>query len=389
MGEFIGFDFGGRKSEVFFARGILNSESGIIGYIDNELHTRGEKNLFVFDNNTYHLFGLSVKNRGSSKRRDKRDSEDRCVVLPPGESSKNWKSVSLILKSAVETGLGRNGTIIGIGGGVIGDLAGFAASVYMRGCSLILVPTTLLAMVDASIGGKTGFDFMGLKNMVGSFYPASRIYMDVDSIGYLPKREYLCGLAEAIKTAMLGDGELFDLLENRREDVIARKREVVEEVVRRAVMVKGKIVEEDPRESGKRAWLNLGHTFAHALEAVNEFKGINHGEAVAWGLGRAIELGLELGLTDRAYASRVIALLRAYGFVLEFPAGKEFVYKQDGIRDDEWDPKRVIYDPVGMIRAMYGDKKSKKGKLRFVLQRDLCDNLIVEDVDERTIIGIL
>ncbi len=378
MENLIEFNFGGRKSEVIFTEEIFGGADGVVGYIAKRLSGEGENTLFVFDENTYRLFGPGER-FGEGKR---------CVVLSPGESSKRWGSVRLILESAVKIGLDRSGTVVGVGGGVVGDLAGFAASVYMRGCSLVLVPTTLLAMVDASLGGKTGFDFMGFKNMIGSFYPASEIFVDVRSLEFLPQREYLCGIAEVIKTAMLGDAELFSILENKRRAIVAREVDVVKEIVRRSVMVKGKIVEEDPRESGKRAWLNLGHTFGHALEAVNAFKGINHGEAVAWGLAKAMRLGVKLGITDNDYANRVIRLLESYGFVSEF-RGAKGGYGDVRATGEDGNLSAVAFDPRGIIRAMYGDKKKKGGKLRFVLQRNLCDNLIVEGVNEGAIWEIL
>jgi 3-dehydroquinate synthase len=240
------------------------------------------------------------------------------LILPPGENHKNWDSVTKIVRKAFERNLDRTSTLVGAGGGVIGDMTAFAASLYMRGTGLLLHPTTLLSMVDASLGGKTGIDFDSFKNSIGTFYPATEIHIDPTVVSTLPDREYLCGLAEVIKSAMIGDADLLLLLENRRERILSREPGLVRELIERSLTVKGKIVEEDFTEKGVRAWLNLGHTFGHALETVTGFK-ISHGEAVAWGIGRALTLGVKLGITDTAYRKRIRDLLTAYGYSLEIP----------------------------------------------------------------------
>lgn len=262
----------------------------------------------VMDSNTASLFGGGAAN---------------AVCLPAGEKAKEWASVHAILTRCAESGMGRDGTLAGIGGGVICDITAFAASLYMRGCRLVLVPTTLLAMVDASLGGKTGIDFMGYKNLVGTFYPAHRIVIALEAVKTLPQREYISGLAEVIKTALIGDPDLLVLLETARDRVLAREPAVVEEMIRRSLAVKGRIVQEDPREKGIRAFLNLGHTFGHALESATGFTLWTHGEAVAWGIGRALSAGTRFGMTDPAFARRVRTLLRGYGYRLEADAGFE------------------------------------------------------------------
>ena len=260
----------------------------------------------VLDSNTAALFGAGAPNQ---------------VRLQAGEMAKHWESVHTVLFRCAESGLGRDATIAGIGGGVICDITAFAASLYMRGCRLVLVPTTLLAMVDASLGGKTGIDFLGYKNLVGTFYPAHRIVIAARAVKSLPDREYLSGLAEVIKTALIGDADLLRLLETGRERILSREPAVVEEMIRRSLAVKGRIVQEDPRENGIRALLNLGHTFGHALESATGFAGWTHGEAVAWGIGRALSAGIRFGMTDPAFARRVRTLLRAYGYRMQADAG--------------------------------------------------------------------
>ena len=302
--------------------------------------------LAVFDAATHRLFGSAF-------------TPARSVALPAGERSKRWRSVEEVLARAADLGLGRDGAFLGVGGGVVCDITAFAASLYMRGCGLTLAPTTLLAMVDASLGGKTGIDFRGLKNLVGTFHPASLLLICPTALATLPDREYRSGLAEVIKTAVVGDAALFDLLERRREAVMDRDPDLLAEVVRACLRVKGAICEADPREDGRRMVLNLGHTFGHALESWAGFRGWTHGEAVAWGMGRAAVLGVALGATDPSFAHRLGGLLAAYGYRLEAKVGLR-----------ELGP------------ALRLDKKRRDGRLRFVVPRGPGDVTVIEAADE-------
>ena len=313
MSSTLSFSIGGARTEVVFSARVAFGEPAVT----------------VFDAHTRALFGAGTANS---------------VTLPAGESSKSWPSVQAVLEECTARGMGRDGEVAGVGGGVVCDITAFAASLYMRGCRLTLVPTTLLAMVDAALGGKTGIDFLGYKNLVGTFYPASRLIIAASAVQSLPEREYLSGLAEVIKTALIGDAELLAFLEAERAAVRAREPRVVEEMIRRSLVVKGRIVEEDPRESGIRALLNLGHTFGHALETAAGFTGWTHGEAVAWGMGRALAAGVRMGITDSGFARRVEALLRGYGFRLEAPFGYE-----------------------ALRPGLEHDKKRREGVLRIVI----------------------
>lgn len=277
-------------------------------------------------------------------------------VWPAGEDAKTWPQIDAALSRGLDLGLGRDSTWAGVGGGVVTDMAAFAASLYMRGVGLVLVPTTLLAMVDAALGGKTGIDYHGLKNLVGTFYPARELRLCPPLLGTLPERDFRSGLAEVIKHAFLADADLLHLLETRADSVLARDADCLHELVLRAVKVKAGIVERDFRETGERAHLNLGHTFGHALEAAMGFDGSwTHGEAVAWGMGRALDLGLALGLTDPSWRQRALALLVRYGFRLEAPGA----------------------DPEVLLRAMTHDKKKAGGRVRFVLQKAQGQTLVV------------
>ncbi len=278
------------------------------------------------------------------------------LVLPAGERHKNKDSLERILHACVNAALGRDDTVAAFGGGVVCDIAAFAASVYMRGIGLILVPTTLLAMVDASLGGKTGINFRGYKNLAGSFYPASEVIICADVLGSLPEREYRSGLAEVIKSALLGDEELLTLLEQRREEVLDRDgpSSVTGELISRSILVKADYVSRDLKESGVRAFLNLGHTFAHALETTAGLGSWSHGEAVAWGIAKAMEAGRSAGFTDPLYADRVLKLLDAYGYRTG-PCGE---------------------DGKVLMEAMKQDKKKREGELRFVLQKRCCETFL-------------
>jgi 3-dehydroquinate synthase len=297
-----------------------------------------------------------------------KDSEIPSLVLDAGERSKLWPSIEGILNKAVSLELGRDCRFVGLGGGVVCDMTAFASSVYMRGCKISLVPTTLLAMVDASIGGKTGIDFAGYKNLVGSFYPADRIHISVDTLSTLPEREYKSGLGEVMKHALLGAEDLLDILEDQPGRVAARDPSVIEACISRSLDIKGDIVEQDLVESGVRAHLNFGHTFAHALESVAGFGVFSHGEAVAWGIIRALKAGVLAGVTDAAYAERVHALFQQY----EYRTGAL--------------PEGITADSI--LQAMKRDKKRQRGNLRFILQRGFGET-IVTTLDEEVVRTVL
>jgi 3-dehydroquinate synthase len=329
MGETVSYTVGSGTSTLIFS-----GEPPLLEDRPDRLH--------IFDHNTAALFPRVPP--GS-------------VVLSPGEGSKAWMSVETILRAAFELRLARDSVFVGVGGGMVCDIASFAASLYMRGTGLELVPTSLLAMVDAAFGGKTAINFDGRKNMVGTFYPAGKVHVSAALLRDLPEREFLSGLAEVIKSAMLGDPELFSLLETRGPGILAanarRDAPLMLDLARRSLLVKARFVAEDPTEKGVRAFLNLGHTFAHGLESATNFSRFTHGEAVAWGILRALDAGLSLGITDPAYAARARRVLTA----LPYPA-------------------EVSGVPAGeIILAMGQDKKKKEGRVRFVLQRGLADTL--------------
>jgi len=227
----------------------------------------------------------------------------------PGEQHKNLASVQQALEAALEAGLDRKSRFVAFGGGVTTDMTGFAAASYLRGVSWLGLPTTLLSMVDASVGGKTGVDLGPAKNAVGAFWQPSAVLCDVDYLKTEPERGYQSALSEVVKTAIIGDPELFGLLEREAAGIVARDAELLTDIVRRCIRVKARIVSADPREAGLRAVLNLGHTVGHAVEAQAGYERLTHGEAVGLGLVAALRIGEKLGHTPRELAERTRKLL--------------------------------------------------------------------------------
>ena len=263
------------------------------------------------------------------------------TIIPAGETHKTVETVMSIWRAALEAGLDRKSTIVALGGGVVGDLAGFAAATFMRGIHWIAVPTTLLAMVDASLGGKTGFDLPEGKNLVGAFHPPRLVLADPETLSTLPERELRAGLAEVVKHGVIADPGLYELCAGGWETVASR----LPEIVRRGMGVKVKIIEADPYEQGVRAALNFGHTVGHALELVSGF-GLLHGEAVAVGMVAEARLAERLAVAGHGLSEALAETLSALGLPVEVPENL----------------------PRGeLIRAMNVDKKKAAGVVRFAL----------------------
>ena len=295
------------------------------------------------------------------------------VIINAGEENKTLDSVLSIIKSALDKSFSRGCRFIAIGGGVISDMTAFASSLYKRGAKLEIVPTTLLSMADACIGGKTGCDFDNYKNMIGTFYPASKLHFCTDFILSLNETEYLSGLAEVIKTSMLYAPKLFQILKTEHEKIKAKDKEQLYQIVKRCALAKSNIVEKDISETGLRKQLNLGHTFGHALESVAGFGKISHGQAVAWGLGRAIELSCKLGLCEEDYKTDVFELLNLYGYSTEnLP---KIIADKENVQEN-------------LIKAMKQDKKNDANGITFILQREI-NSTLIETVAEKDILSVL
>ncbi len=266
------------------------------------------------------------------------------VDLEPGEAHKHIASVERIWRAALAGSVDRQATFVALGGGVVSDMTGFAAATWMRGVRWLGIPTTLLAMVDASVGGKTGVDLASAKNAVGAFWQPSAVLCDVDYLSTESRRGFVGALAEVVKSALIGDPELFELLDVNAERIAGRDPELTAALVRRTIRVKARIVSQDERESGLRAVLNLGHTVGHALEAQAGYTALSHGEAVSLGLVAALRLGERLGRTPSSLTERTVQLLERLGL-----------------------PSTLSGQPLAAAASLIGhDKKRAGSSVRFV-----------------------
>jgi 3-dehydroquinate synthase len=284
------------------------------------------------------------------------------VAVPAGEGSKSLATAGELYEQLATLAADRKTPVLAVGGGVVGDLAGFVAATYNRGLPLLMVPTTLLAMVDSSVGGKVGINLPQGKNLVGAFHQPAAVWIDTSFLATLPDREYRSGLAEVVKYGVILDAELFAWLEQNADAVLAREPAAVGRVVARSCRLKADVVERDEREeTGLRMVLNYGHTFAHAFEAVGGYGAWLHGEAVAAGMMCASRLAERRGLIQAEVTERQAALLTRFGL----PTA----------RRPEWDADRLI-------EAMRRDKKNVGGRLRFVLPTRLGQVAPFDDVPE-------
>lgn len=270
--------------------------------------------------------------------------ETTAVVVPPGEAQKNLGTVEQIYRALLADRLERQSPVVALAGGVIGDMAGFVAATYRRGVPFVQVPTTLLAMVDSSVGGKTGFNVPEGKNMIGAFYQPHQVVVDPEVLTTLPSRELRCGLAECVKHAMIRDASLFEWTGSVSKSLLEIDVDVLSELVKRNVEIKAAVVMEDPLEHGVRAHLNFGHTFAHAIEATSGYGEILHGEAVALGMLAATRTAIEAGLCEEGVFSELEATLRALGLATRGALAEDDVLLAS-MRHD----KKVVDDRVRLV----------------------------------------
>lgn len=303
--------------------------------------------------------------------------KDVLLILGSGEPFKTIESVLAICKAAIDSNAKRSAVFTGIGGGVITDMTAFAASIFKRGATCELVPTTLLSMVDAAIGGKTGCDFDSYKNMIGSFFPAQKIHIISSFIQSLPENEYRSGMAEVVKTALLYSKELFEKLASKPEILQNRKDPLVEEMIKICVNAKAAVVEQDLTEKNIRMQLNLGHTFGHALETRAGLGKVSHGDAVAWGMARAAELSKKIGLCTENYVQTVKSALSSFGWETQ---------PMHSALDGKFASEKEA--ALSLFEAMKKDKKNASNKVRFVLQEDVGETVITE-VDEKDVLSVL
>jgi 3-dehydroquinate synthase len=284
-------------------------------------------------------------------------------ILPDGEQHKTLQTAGWVFDELVGKRLNRDATVLALGGGVIGDIAGFAAACYQRGIGCVQLPTTLLAQVDSSVGGKTGVNHSGGKNLIGAFHQPLAVIADTDTLSSLPDRELSAGLAEVIKYGCIADPEFLDWLDSNMERLLERNVEALTHAIARSCEIKASVVSEDEREQGRRAILNFGHTFGHALETATDFQRYLHGEAVALGMLMAADLSREMGLIDIAARDRIGALIERAGLPSEAPR-------------------------IGVARAlelMQMDKKVLAGRMRLVLLERLGHGIVVSKYPQRAL----
>ncbi len=284
-------------------------------------------------------------------------------LVPPGESSKSLEEAEHAYTRAITENLDRKSAIVALGGGVVGDLAGFIAATYMRGVPFVQIPTSLLAQVDSSVGGKVAVNHSLGKNLIGAFYQPKRVFIDLKYLATLPRRELFTGLGEVVKYGVICDGEFFSYLEGHSEGALSLQLPETEHIVCRSCEIKADVVTKDEKESGLRAILNFGHTMAHAIEKETRYVRYNHGEAVAVGMMGAAYLSRELGMTDDAPVERLRSLLERYSLPI----------RAEGCTVD------------GMYKAIFHDKKTVDGKVKWVLMEGIGKVRAVSDVPENAV----
>ena len=288
----------------------------------------------------------------------------QCIPFTQGEQSKNLSTVEALCRKLVKKGADRTSLIIALGGGVTGDIAGFVASIYMRGVPLVQIPTTLLAQVDSSVGGKTGVDLPEGKNLVGTFYQPGLVLADIGVLATLPQDELKNGLAEVVKYGAIWDEEFFAFLEAHAGDCLGLEPDIIAQVVRRSCEIKAEVVSRDEQEGGLRRILNFGHTIGHAIEAASNFT-ISHGQAVAIGMVAAARLSHQKGYLDAHEATRLKRLLQDLGLPTELPRGMS---------------------PQEITSLIKYDKKARRGRVHFVLLKHLGKTYITPDVGEEEVL---
>ena len=328
-------------------------------------HLRGRHALIVSDSQVAPLYAQRVQAALAAARPD---AKIALHVFEAGEASKTLANFSGVIDALAALGATRDACIYALGGGVVGDLAGFAAACWMRGIDVVQLPTTLLAMVDSSVGGKTAVDIAQGKNLVGAFHPPCAVIADTAALRTLPPRELRAGFAEVIKYGAIVDAPFLDWLDADADGLLAGDDAVLAEAIARSCAHKAAIVERDPFERGERALLNFGHTFGHAIETEQGYGGLNHGEAVAVGMVLAARLSTLLGLADAADGERLRALLARFGLPTALPPD---------------------LDPAALVARMRLDKKAQGSGLRFVLWEGAGKARVVADVDESRVLDVL
>lgn len=331
---------------IFIGENILSDHKQLCSFI------KGTQVFIVTDKNVASHYLSKITAALSTFQRD-------TITLPSGESVKTLQTFEAIIDACIAMQHHRDTTLIALGGGVIGDITGFAAACYQRGVSWIYIPTTLLAQVDASIGGKTAVNHGGLKNFIGAFYPPSAVFIDTETLITLPDREFRAGIAEIIKAALITDALFFEWLEKNMSLLLLRDQKILRVAIQKSCEIKGSIVMQDEKEKNQRMILNLGHTFAHALETTLGFATWLHGEAVAYGICVAATLSCQLGLLSISERNRIHHCLRQHNLIQSLPS---------------------TISLIDLTRAMQSDKKVKSNRTQLILLSAIGNAVITDQV---------
>ncbi len=289
------------------------------------------------------------------------------IRIPDGEEHKSLATIEFLASELLRVGADRGALLVGFGGGVVGDITGFLASIYLRGVDYVHVPTTLLAQIDSSLGGKTGVNLRAGKNLLGTFYHPRRVIVDPEVLRTLPGRELQAGIYEAIKCGVIRSRPLFEFLERNREPILGKNLEALTRVIHDCLSIKARVVSEDEKERDLRRILNFGHTLGHALESETGYRYFLHGEAVAWGMRAATLIAEERRMIRLVEAARIHALLMGYGRL----------------------PALVRLEPSHLVARLTADKKTRNGVLHFVLPERIGKVRIVSGVDDQAVVRAL
>jgi 3-dehydroquinate synthase len=329
-------------------------ERGALARIADYVPTRAGKLFVATTADVWSLYGEAVT-AGLAGR------ECKALFFPGGEATKRFEHVETLAEQMVEAGADRSSIVIALGGGIANDMGGFLASIFMRGVPVIQIPTTLLAQVDAAIGGKTGVNLRSGKNLIGAFHQPLAVLVDPDVLRTLPEREFRAGLFEVVKYGVISSPELFELLTRRSDEVLSQSPDTLDRIIAESVRIKAEVVSVDEKESDLRRILNFGHTVGHALEAETRYERFLHGEAVAFGMNAATELAFLLGMLDASSRDSIRSTVSLYGPIPSL----------EGIR------------PEALFRRLISDKKTIQGKVHFVLPERIGSVRVVSGVDDK------
>ena len=344
---------------------VIESDFNKLSGLLSEIFVSCNKFMLVFDSNTEKYFKEILLKELKSVGK-----QFFTFTFPAGENSKSLSTVQNLYEELINNNFERKDVILAVGGGVVGDLAGFAAATYLRGIRFVQIPTTLLAMSDSSVGGKTGVDFMAYKNMVGAFHQPKLVYMNTSALASLQEREYLSGMAEVIKYGYIWDREFLVYLKENADKIIAKNKDALEYIIFHSCRIKKEVVENDPMESGLRAILNYGHTIGHAIEKLMNFN-LLHGECVALGMAAAMKMTVARGLISDTELDEMKQILVKYKLFKKIPLSD------------------IDFSMNDVLIATKSDKKMQGGKIKFILTKEIGKAEIYNDItDEEILLGI-